>query len=144
MNAFQRYKNETKINNINDNICFENIENIELSKFREFFVKFDKFHQLKIQIFNRNICQNHFKLVFWTEFNWEFFFSKNSKFVCWYHNTNHRLQLYVKQYNTIYYFHRQLKIVVEYIFINEFIWKHFSFFDFIWNISETHWFWWWF
>ena len=49
------------MNNIDDNICFENIEIFESSKFKEFFVKFDNFHQLKIQFFNRNICQDYFK-----------------------------------------------------------------------------------
>ena len=49
------------MNNIDDDICFENIEIFELSRFSESFVKFDNFYQLKIQVFNRNICQDHFK-----------------------------------------------------------------------------------
>ena len=59
------------MNNIDDNICFENFKNFELFKFDKCFVKFDNFHQLKIQIFNQNIHQNYFISKFK-----EFFFKK--------------------------------------------------------------------
>ena len=64
------------MNNIDDDICFENDENFELFKFEKCFVKFDNFHQLKIQIFKRNIYQNYFISKF------KEFFLRNSKFVC--------------------------------------------------------------
>ena len=71
------------MNNIDDDICFENIEIFESSKFKKLFVKFDDFYQLKIQFFNRNICQNYFK----TKINRIFF--KKFKICLFLNNSNY-------------------------------------------------------